>query len=108
MKLNKRYHPPDLWDWVRSRLPASLEGKVLQIGYGVACNVYRKGQIPNLLKRAFDMEGDPVATVNDKEIVLNHPEYFSDFEDMLRNFERQTGIECTLTFWESPKDAPSA
>lgn len=106
MKLNKVYRPPSFWGWVSKNLPASLEAREIPYGYGVCCNIYRKGEAPNGFTKHFT-NGDPIATVIDRnELRLNFPEYFSDFEDMLKRFEAQTGIEPTLTFWASPKDEP--
>jgi hypothetical protein len=93
-----------LWDWLAPRLPSGLEAKDYMVGYGHFCGVYRRGEAPGFFKRAFDMIGDPVAEVCGTELRLNFPEYFSDFEDLLRRWEKETGIETTLSYWESPKD----
>jgi hypothetical protein len=107
VKLNRRFNPPALWEWLASRLPLSMERRVIHFAYSQSCNIYRKGEAPGLLKRQFS-EGDPIASVLHNEIVLHSPEYFSDFEDLLRAFESTTGIETTLTYWQSPKDSPDA
>ena len=105
MKLNRLYRPPVFWDWIRAAIPPSMEAHEITWGYGVCCNIYRKGEAPNLLMRGmFAAEGSPIATVHDKEIRLNEPQYFSDFEDLLRRYETHSGIETTLTYWQSPKD----
>lgn len=105
MKLNRRFNPPDLWAWAKIRIPASLEAREINFSYSISCNIYRKGEAPGFLARQFT-EGTPVATVLHNEIVLHDPQYFCDFEDLLRSFESQTGLETTLTYWQSPKDEP--
>lgn len=104
MKLNPLYDPPKLWDWLADRLPPSLEPAVFVCGYGRFYGIYRRGEKPSFIKRSFEMTGDPVAEVCENELRLNHPEYFSDFEDLLKRWESETGIEATLSFWQSPKD----
>lgn len=101
MKLNKRINQPRLWDFVREELPAGLVAKDFAVGYGRFFGVYRAGRVPGLLARAFEFTGDPVAVVRHNEVELNYPEWFSDFEDLLRRWETSTGLETTLTYWES-------
>jgi hypothetical protein len=105
MKLNKVYRPPNLWQWVKMNLPLSMEAREISWGYGTCCNIYRRGEAPGPVKAHFGVEGYPIATVHsDHELRLNYPEYFSDFEDILRKYEAHTGIEPTLTYFQSPKD----
>ena len=101
MILNRQSNPPALWKWLTERLPSSLEWRQISAGYGYYCAIYRKGEAPGPLLGIFT-DGDPVADVCDLEVRLNYPEYFSDFEDLLRRWEKETGIEPTLTYWESP------
>lgn len=109
MKLNRQYRPPEFWGWVKAHLPASMEAHEITWGYGVCCNIYRRGEAPNVfLRSAFSCEGYPIATVHSNELRLNYPEYFSDFEDLLRRYEQHTGVETTLTYWASAKDQTDA
>jgi hypothetical protein len=104
MKLNRQYNRPALWDWLSARLPSGLEAKDFPIGYGRFAGIYRRGEAPGFFKRALEFIGEPVAEVLETEILLNFPEYFSDFEDLIRQWEKETGLEITLSYWESPKD----
>ena len=105
MKLNPIYRPPSFWEWIRHALPSSMEAHEVTWGYGVSCNIYRKGDAPNaFMRKVLSADGYPIATVHTNEVRLNEPQYFSDFEDMLRRFESHTGIEPTLSYWQSPKD----
>lgn len=108
MKLNRLFRPPPFWTWIRAHLPPSMESHEISWGYGVCCNIYRKGDAPNAFMRAVvSHEGYPIATVHSLEVRLNEPQYFADFEDLLKKYEALTGIETTLTYWQSPKDEPS-
>jgi hypothetical protein len=100
MKLDRRTKPPRLWDFVNSNLPAGLVAKDFPVGYGRFFGIYRKGEVPSFLARAFEFTGSPVAVVYSEGIELHYPEWFSDFEDLLRKWETKTGVEQTLTYWE--------
>lgn len=104
MKINSKYNPPKLWDWIKCRLPRGLEAKAVSVGYGYFCGIYRTGMAPGLLARTFECIGDPVASVSGREIELNYPEWYSDFEDLLRRFESETQTVTTLNYWQSSKD----
>lgn len=91
-----------MWRWLAQHLPPSLEARELRNGYGTRCGIYRRGKAPGFLARALDLEGDPVATVVFNEVELHHPEYHSDFDDLLRRYEfDHPGTEVTLRYWES-------
>lgn len=105
MKVDAQYHAPALWDFVSQRLPPSLIAKKTGHGYGYFFGIYRRDQAPGFIQTALECVGDPVAQIIGNELSLNFPEYYSDFAQMLQDFEASTGIEATLRYWQSPKDA---
>lgn len=104
MKITRKTAPPRLWTWLQGKLPPSMVAKEIGIGYGLFCGIYLQGRAPSVLARLFESSGDPIASISGNSVELHHPEYFSDFEMLLRRFERETGIEATLEYWESSKD----
>ena len=101
MKVTRKNAPGRLWDWLGGQLPGSLVQHTVSVGYGVSLGIYRKGHSPGLLERLFQNLGDPVAIVGENVVELFHPEYFSDIEDLLMKYERESGSTVELVYWES-------
>ena len=101
MRTERHSNPPPLWNWIPGRLPQSLVFKKIKQGYGWSACIYRAGYRRGIIDTLFENLGDAVAFVHSNEIELYHPEYYSDFEDLLRKYESETGAETTLKFWES-------
>lgn len=102
MKVERRTAPGFLWEWLKSHLPAGLTAVEIHQGYGVSQYIYRRGYRRSFVDKLFENEGDSVAAVDEARITLNHPEYFSDFEDLIRKYEAEIGQEVTFIYWESP------
>lgn len=56
------------------------------------------------MSRLFYRADDATALVYERVIELHHPQYFSDFENLILRYEQHTGEEVTLRYWESQKD----
>jgi hypothetical protein len=99
MKVSKRSTEDRLENWVAGRLPPGLVFKRMPVGYGYASHVYIRGHEPTGLRRIFGDTGDPVAHIGVDGIDLYHPQYFSDFEDLVRAYEAETDDEVELRVW---------
>lgn len=96
MKVNiKRAKPPELWIWMKRNPIQGLVPHDVTDGYSTTYAVTMKeaGWFKPVIARVWD------ATVD-----LNYPEWMSDFEMKLQQYERETGVECTLNVHESLKD----
>ena len=105
MKVERVRDVPPLYRFVQTRLPKTLEARILSDGYGCVCTVHV------IAEEAGDgwwawfkrMSSRGIATVYDHTLELRRPEYFSDFETICQDYENQTGKEVTLRYWESAK-----
>ena len=102
VKFERHERVGDMWQWLQSALPRSLQAKQIAQGYGYVQCIYRSGYRRRLIEYTFDALGTIVATVNGTTIELYAPEYFSDFDKLGREYEAQTGYEVTLKYWQSP------
>ena len=101
MKTERRIASGHLWNWLLTKLPRSFEARRFGVGYGYMHCIYTGGCAPsNFLQNYFEAVGDPIATVYDNEVEVHHPQYVSDFEDLLRKYEAETKIEPKLVYWE--------
>ena len=87
-----------LWEFVRTNLPSSLRATKFGDGYGTIYGIE--------VKERSDIIGylpltSGIATIGDGYIELRHPEWFSDFEDLVRKYEAKTGKEVEFRYWES-------
>ena len=103
MKIERYTVPGHFWNWIRANLPASLVGKEILQGYAIGQYIYRRGYRRGVLDTVFEREGEAIAFVGLNSLELLYPEYFSDFEDLCRRYEAETGEEITFKYWESPK-----
>jgi hypothetical protein len=90
---------PDLWDFVKEKMPTSLKPLKLVSGYGFTFHAVPKDA--NLWGWMNCKNIDIVATIDYNLITVNHPEYFSDFEKLGLEYERKYGKEVKLRFWET-------
>lgn len=88
-----------LWEYFEQNLPSSLIAKKYTDGYGYIFGVHVK-EGSNFLDRVNPFS-DGIATITNSSVELRHPEYFSDFEDIINGYERLTGKEVEFRFWES-------
>lgn len=98
-----RTKPSALWEHVLRELPASLVGYRERSGYGSLFLVYRSGEQPTWLERAFMlMGGEPVAEIGITTVKVLDPGYASTFEDIARSFEKQvpSAGPITIEVWE--------
>ena len=90
--------------WVAENLPSSLRVVRYAAGYGVNTYVVHECDQPTGLERVINYfrstPKDPVAVLDYDGMILYHPQYLSDFEDLARKYEEQSGREITLQFWE--------
>lgn len=104
MKVERITQSPPLYDFIRTRLPSSLEARCHSDGYGTVYTVHvvaeDSGHGFGAWLRRISSSG--IATVYDHTVELRRPEYFSDFEMLCREFENVTGKEVTLRYWASP------
>lgn len=107
MQVNKLWKAPDFWEWIKKNVPPSMVAREYACGYGSYYGIYQRGTAP--LTGIFGY-GDPIACVDEfeRKVNLYSPEYFSDFEDLLRRFEAVSKQGTTLNYWCSPKDEAAA
>ena len=104
----------EFWEFIKANLPSSLRAVKRVYGYGLRTvkRVYGYGEdgygeIWGIeVKEKSDLFGylpltDGIATVMNDTLELRHPEYFSDFEDLCRQYEVQTSKEITFRYWVS-------
>ncbi len=94
MKLIAESGPAALFTFMASHLPPSMITKRYGSGYGYTYRVYARGTEP----KWWWGEGDPLATVYGNEIVLHHPQYLSDFEDVGHAYEKAFGEQVTIRY----------
>jgi hypothetical protein len=92
--IRKAPETPALWEWLQSRLPAGLVAYTRDDGYGQAYGITIKERgMAGLLNRWF---GESIALVRERTVELQHPEWASDFSDLLTRYEAEGGKETTL------------
>lgn len=102
MKTERRIAPSSLWLWLQGKLPRGLVPATMIVGYGRFCGIYLNGSTPGFWAREFENIGNPVATISGFTVELHHPQWLSDFEDLLRRFEAEMKVSTKLIYWESP------
>jgi hypothetical protein len=105
MKLVKltRAEVTPLWDFFERNLPSTLTVEKISDGYGGTMFIYvkpdlRGSRLPDRIKNWF---GIGIATIGDGYVELRRPEYFSDFEGIIRKYETATHKDVTFKYWES-------
>ena len=104
MKITKRNANKEcsLWDFMSQHLPDSLVARKHSSDYGMFywIEIFKQGDVQGwpLINEFFDGN---VATIEEGVVTLRDPKYFSDFEDVIRKYESQTGKEVELIYWES-------
>ena len=112
MKSIQLSHKPSaapLYDFLSAHLPKSLCVDVICTGggYGGGDAVIVEVQLKK--KNGFLRRDQVIGTIDRASPIvrLDHPEYYSDIELVLRDYEKETGIEPTLEYWQSQKDSGS-
>ena len=102
MITERRTSPGRLWEWLQRHLPVGLEPMQFVVGYGMFCGIYARGSAPGFLKRSFEIMGDPVAVVLVNSVTVYHPQWFSDFKDLLLRYEAEEKPphETKIVYWE--------
>ena len=102
MKVERQLRDPRLCAWALSNPPSGMRVKRVVEGYAYGYYVYPQADVPWIGR------GHPIAELYSGEIHLFEPNYFADMERLAQAYERETGHEITLKYWQSPKDAPLA
>lgn len=100
MKIERQISPPRLYEWALNFSMPGLVIKRIREGYGCGYYVYAAAHVPWIGR------GDPVAALDDDTISLFQTNYFSDMQLLGMAYEKATGHEITLRYWQSPKDEP--
>jgi len=92
----------NLWEFCKNHLPESMIARKRSSDYGMYywIEVFKRGDLSGYPIINSFFNGN-IATISDDEIELRAPEYFSDFEDICRKYEKQTKKEVKLIYWES-------
>lgn len=99
MKVERQLNQPSIHTFAPSVLPRSLVvGSCLE-GYSRTYYIYA-GKAPWIGR------GHPVAELDGATIRLFETNYFSDIEALAMAYEKATGFEVTLKYWQAPKDDP--
>ena len=100
MKLVRKQHEKRnyLWEYFRDRLPSGLRATKLTEAYGDIYGVE--------IKLKTDLLGylpltTGIAEVRENTIVLRDPSWFSDFQQIIADYEKDYGKEVTFEYWES-------
>ncbi len=101
MKTVKNTNGSRLFNFISKECPSSLKCESIAWGYGELNVIYREGYKRSLIARFLESRGDAIATVFFDEVTLYHPEWYSDFEDLLHKYEKMYKVETTLTYWDS-------
>lgn len=89
---------PALWNFIKNNLPLSLIAIKETDGYGGVWAI--KVKVDNgFFRRLFEPQIAYVQNYSNT-IVVNHPNYFSDFEDLARKYEEKYKQEVTIELHE--------
>jgi hypothetical protein len=99
MKIERLKHGQDheLWRFFREHLPSSLRACKRSDGYGGVYEI----EVKERSLASYVPFSRGIATVSDDTVELRHPEWFSDFEDICKRYEKLTKRKVTLKYWES-------
>ena len=101
VKLEHGFEIPPLWLFMQKHLPSSLIAYKEDDGYGHTFAVRVKtNTVANRLPVANWLT-DRIATVWSDSCELFHPQYYSDFEDVIRKYESQYGREVEFRYWQA-------
>ncbi len=98
MIIKRLISAPELWQFIVEKLPPGLQLYRQDDGYGGIFGV----TIKESKKQFFDWDKPLIANVEGTTIILHHPQYFSDFEQIGMEYEKKYHKEVTLKFYESP------
>lgn len=93
---------PSLWRFFEKHLPTSLKAIQVKDGYGVlyGVEVTKADEKRPLTSRLFGTTGFGIATIGLETVELRYPEYFSDFEEIIKKYESERGKEVKFVVWE--------
>lgn len=87
----------ELWEFFNSHLARPLRAIKFGDGYGSYYGI----EIKKRSLSGYLTFSPGIATISQDSVDLRSPEWFSDFEDLIRRYEKQTGREVTFTYHES-------
>lgn len=87
----------ELWEFVARNLPPTLRARKENDGYGFIMGI----EVKERSLKSYVPFTRGIASVSDNFIELRHPQYFSDFEDIITRYEAATGKEVTFRYWEA-------
>lgn len=101
MRIERLINTPKLWSFISENLPETLEPVFIQGGYGGIYGVQIKEPYMKS-KKWYQIDRRPtIAYIEGLTIVINMPQYFSDFEDLVRIYEEKFKKEITVKIWET-------
>ena len=101
VKLEHGFEIPPLWHFMRENLPPSLLAVKMDNGYGHVFGVEVKADsVANRIPVVRAFTGN-VARIWADACELFEPQYFSDFEDVIRKYEARYGKEVEFRYWQS-------
>ena len=90
----KKDNTPSLYEFIKNAKNFPFKTVRDDTGYGVLYPVVTKWKL-------FGYNtGDIIAKINCCYIELYYPEYFSDFENLCKEYENKFNKEVTLKYWE--------
>lgn len=101
VKLEHGHEIPPLWLFMRDNLPPSLLAIKMDDGYGAVFGVKVKENSIAARIPVVEWFKERIATVWDDTLELMEPKYFSDFEDVIRKYEKRYGKEVTFRYWQA-------
>lgn len=102
MKIERAITNITFIDFVRNyKFPGFIEYKEKYHGYGVDYSLtIPTGKKSTFLNKIFQSNEIKIASIENNRVVLYHPQYFSDMEKMIKEYENKHKTEITLKIFE--------
>ena len=101
VRLESGHEIPPLWLFMRNNLPPSLLAIKMDDGYGHVYGVKVKSNTLASRIPIIEWFKERIATVGDDRVELMHPQYYSDFEQIIAKYEEKYGREVEFRYWEA-------
>ena len=101
VKMMNGFTVPPLWLFMQEHLPPSLLAIKMDDGYGEVFGVKVKANTVAARLPVIEWFQDRIATVWHDRVELMHPQYFSDFEAVIQQYEAEYGKEVEFRYWEA-------
>lgn len=92
-------HQP-LWLWLKDKVPRSIRAKKYTDGYGWMYG-FITNDLMGICTSGTILTSGWVAKVENYTLELLQPQYYGDFEPLLRRYEKETKNKVKFIFWES-------